>query len=51
MSTVMLELFIRSFWETVVMTAASGVISLVAGLPLGLAALASREERYLWDSI
>lgn len=37
MSPVMLELFIRSFWETVVMTVASGVISLVAGLPLGLA--------------
>ena len=41
MSTVMLELFIRSFWETVVMTAASGVISLVAGLPLGLALVAT----------
>ena len=41
MSPVMLELFIRSFWETVVMTVASGAISLVAGLPLGLALVAT----------
>jgi len=33
----MLELLIRSLWETILMTVASGVISLVAGLPLGLA--------------
>ncbi|AIC31750.1 methionine ABC transporter permease protein MetI (plasmid) [Rhizobium etli bv. phaseoli str. IE4803] len=33
----MFELLIRSLWETVLMTVASGVISLVAGLPLGLA--------------
>ncbi|MBB3648963.1 D-methionine transport system permease protein [Rhizobium sp. BK619] len=33
----MLELLLRSLWETVLMTVASGVISLVAGLPLGLA--------------
>jgi D-methionine transport system permease protein len=41
MSPVMLELFFRSFWETVVMTVASGAISLVAGLPLGLALVAT----------
>ncbi|MBB2791743.1 UNVERIFIED_ORG: D-methionine transport system permease protein [Rhizobium esperanzae] len=33
----MVELLLRSLWETVLMTVASGVISLVAGLPLGLA--------------
>jgi D-methionine transport system permease protein len=37
MSPIMLELFIRSLWETVLMTGAAGLISLVAGLPLGLA--------------
>ncbi|RUM00815.1 methionine ABC transporter permease [Rhizobium chutanense] len=37
MTPIMLELLIRSLWETVLMTVASGVISLVAGLPLGLA--------------
>ncbi|MGB3834282.1 MAG: methionine ABC transporter permease [Mesorhizobium sp.] len=41
MSPVMLELFVRSLWETVVMTAASGLISLLAGLPLGLALVAT----------
>ena len=41
MSPIMLELLARSFWETVVMTAASGVISLVFGLPLGLALVAT----------
>lgn len=41
MSPVMLELFVRSLWETVVMTAASGLISLVLGLPLGLALIAT----------
>jgi len=33
----MLDLLLRSLWETILMTAASGIISLVAGLPLGLA--------------
>jgi D-methionine transport system permease protein len=33
----MINLLLRSLWETVLMTAASGLISLVAGLPLGLA--------------
>lgn len=37
MSPIILELLIQSLWETVLMTALSGVISLVAGPPLGLA--------------
>ncbi|MBB5537638.1 methionine ABC transporter permease [Rhizobium giardinii] len=37
MSPIMLELLMQSLWETILMTAASGVISLVFGLPLGLA--------------
>lgn len=37
MSEIMIELLIRSLWETILMTFASGVISLVIGLPLGLA--------------
>lgn len=37
MSPIILELLLQSLWETVLMTALSGVISLVAGLPLGLA--------------
>ncbi|WP_085861124.1 methionine ABC transporter permease [Rhizobium sp. TAL182] len=37
MTPIMLELLLRSLWETILMTVASGVISLVAGLPLGLA--------------
>jgi D-methionine transport system permease protein len=37
MTPIMLELLIRSLWETILMTGASGLISLVAGLPLGLA--------------
>jgi D-methionine transport system permease protein len=37
MSPIMLDLLLRSLWETVLMTVASGLISLVAGLPLGLA--------------
>ena len=41
MSPIMLELLFRSLWETIVMTAASGIISLVFGLPLGLALVAS----------
>jgi D-methionine transport system permease protein len=39
MTPIMLELLWRSLWETILMTGASGVISLVAGLPLGLALL------------
>ncbi|MET3855912.1 methionine ABC transporter permease [Rhizobium sp. OAE497] len=37
MTPIMLDLLLRSLWETVLMTSASGIISLVAGLPLGLA--------------
>lgn len=37
MTPIMLDLLLRSLWETILMTAASGIISLVAGLPLGLA--------------
>lgn len=37
MSPIMFDLLVRSLWETVLMTLASGIISLVAGLPLGLA--------------
>ncbi|MGD9478511.1 methionine ABC transporter permease [Shinella sp. G-2] len=51
MSPVMLELLVRSLWETIVMTAASGVISLVFGLPLGLALVATARggiAEHLW---
>lgn len=41
MTPIMLELLFRSLWETVLMTVASGLISLVAGLPLGLALVIS----------
>jgi len=37
----MFDLLLRSLWETVVMTGASGLISLVFGLPLGLALVAT----------
>ncbi|APO70460.1 methionine ABC transporter permease protein MetI 2 (plasmid) [Rhizobium gallicum] len=37
MTPIMLELLFRSLWETILMTGASGMISLVVGLPLGLA--------------
>lgn len=37
MTPIMLEMLLRSLWETIVMTAASGFISLALGLPLGLA--------------
>ncbi|THF56941.1 methionine ABC transporter permease [Ollibium composti] len=41
MSKTMIDLFLRSLWETILMTGASGFISLVAGLPLGLALIAT----------
>ncbi|RUX75860.1 MULTISPECIES: methionine ABC transporter permease [unclassified Mesorhizobium] len=41
MSPILFELLLRSIWETVLMTAASGLISLVFGLPLGLALIAT----------
>jgi D-methionine transport system permease protein len=36
MSTMMLDLLLRSTWETILMTGLSGLISLVVGLPIGL---------------
>lgn len=36
MSPIMIDLLLQALWQTVVMTVASGLISLVAGLPLGL---------------
>ncbi len=41
MSPVLFDLLLRSIWETVLMTAASGLVSLVFGLPLGLALVAT----------
>ncbi|MER9614262.1 methionine ABC transporter permease, partial [Mesorhizobium sp. M0207] len=41
MSPVLFELLVRSIWETILMTAASGLVSLVFGLPLGLALVAT----------
>jgi len=41
MSPVLFKLLLRSIWETVLMTGASGLISLVFGLPLGLALIAT----------
>jgi D-methionine transport system permease protein len=41
MSQIMFDLLLKSVWETVLMTLASGVISLVAGLPLGLLLVAT----------
>lgn len=37
MSPILFDLLLRSIWETILMTFASGAISLVAGLPIGLA--------------
>ncbi|MBB3397938.1 MULTISPECIES: methionine ABC transporter permease [unclassified Rhizobium] len=37
MTPIMFNLLLRSLWETILMTGASGLISLVFGLPLGLA--------------
>jgi D-methionine transport system permease protein len=41
MSPILFELLIKSLWETVLMTLASGAISFVAGLPLALALVAT----------
>ncbi|HTO33614.1 MAG TPA: methionine ABC transporter permease [Pararhizobium sp.] len=41
MTPVLFDLLIRSIWETLLMTGASGLISLLAGLPLGLALIAT----------
>lgn len=51
MTPIMLELLWRSLWETVLMTSASGIISLLAGLPLGLSLLATARggiAEHLW---
>jgi D-methionine transport system permease protein len=41
MSDIMVGLFIDAIWETLVMTLASGLISLIVGLPIGLALVAT----------
>lgn len=41
MSPIMFDLLLKSVWETLLMTLASGVISLLAGLPLGLLLIAT----------
>ncbi|MFP5078375.1 methionine ABC transporter permease [Rhizobium sp. YIM 134829] len=41
MSPILFNLLLKSLWETVLMTLASGAISFVAGLPLGLALVAT----------
>src|SRR6218665_2963051 len=51
MSDVLIELLIASIWETVIMTVASGLISLVVGLPLGLALVVTAKggiAEHLW---
>lgn len=51
MSDVLIELLIASIWETVIMTFASGLISLVVGLPLGLALVVTAKggiAEHLW---
>jgi D-methionine transport system permease protein len=50
MSPILFELLLRSIWETILMTAASGLISLVFGLPLGLA-LISTERGGIAESL
>ncbi|BCH06416.1 metal ABC transporter permease [Mesorhizobium sp. 131-3-5] len=50
MSPILFELLLRSIWETVLMMAASGLISLVFGLPLGLA-LISTERGGIAESL
>lgn len=41
MSDVLIDLFISSIWETLMMTFTSGLISLAVGLPLGLTLVAT----------
>ncbi|MBW9064985.1 ABC transporter permease [Rhizobium herbae] len=41
MTPVLFDLLLRSVWETLLMTFAAGLISLIAGLPLGLALVAT----------
>ncbi|ACM39922.1 ABC transporter membrane spanning protein (plasmid) [Allorhizobium ampelinum S4] len=47
----MIDLLLSALWETVLMTVASGLISLVAGLPLGLALVVTAKggiAEHLW---
>jgi D-methionine transport system permease protein len=41
MTPIMFNLLLRSVWETILMTGASGLLSLIFGLPLGLALIAT----------
>src|SRR5262245_58933923 len=43
-TNVILALLWRSFWETIWMTGASGFLSLVVGLPLGLALVVTSRD-------
>ncbi len=43
MTPIMFNLLMRSLWETIVMTGASGLLSLIFGLPLGLALIATSQ--------
>jgi D-methionine transport system permease protein len=43
MTPIMFNLLLRSLWETIVMTGASGLLSLIFGLPLGLALIATSQ--------
>ena len=46
MSQIMFDLLVKSVWETVLMTLASGLISLAAGLPLGLLLVATAKGSF-----
>lgn len=43
MTPIMFNLLMRSLWETIIMTGASGLLSLIFGLPLGLALIATSQ--------
>jgi D-methionine transport system permease protein len=52
MSQVMLDLLVQGLWETVLMTLASGAISFVVGLPLGLLLLCTDHGGiYAWPAL
>ena len=46
MSQIMFDLLLKSVWETLLMTLASGLISLAAGLPLGLLLVATAKGSF-----
>jgi len=50
MSPEMIDLLFQSLWETVIMTAAAGAISLALGLPLGLLLVATDRGGF-WERI